>query len=239
VLASTTAVILGALVLVRYASAPMEEVASDEPIDRLEQAADVASHPEPMPAVPPPAAMTVAPAGMVAAPVVDDRPAAPVVKAQPKKITVKVVRPGRSRLAASMKTPVKSTTKPTAPAASTSVANLPARGEVAATHAPALSASAESVGPPPVTLTGCLEISADRDAFRLTDTDGVDAPKARSWRTGFLAKRPTPVALVEAPDPRGLQREVGKRVAATGMLIDRELKVSSVSVVGSSCEQRD
>jgi hypothetical protein len=227
VLASAAAVIFGALVLVRYASAPVEEFAADEPTDRLEQAADVTPNPEPMPAVPPPASMTVASAGMVASPAGEDRPAAPVVKAQPRKVAAKVVRPAKSRVAASMKTPT----------VSAPVANAPAaRREVAATHVLAPSASTESVGPPPVTLTGCLEISADRDAFRLTDTDGVEAPKARSWRTGFLTKRPTPVALVEAPDPRGLQREVGKRVAATGMLIDHELKVSSVSVVSSSCE---
>jgi hypothetical protein len=87
-----------------------------------------------------------------------------------------------------------------------------------------------------VTLTGCLEVSVDRDEFRLSDTDGVDAPKSRSWRTGFLKKRPTPVALVEPPDPHGLQIQVGKRVAATGQLIDRELKVSSVRVVSPSCD---
>jgi hypothetical protein len=87
-----------------------------------------------------------------------------------------------------------------------------------------------------VTLTGCLEISVDRDEFRLSDTDGVDAPKSRSWRTGFLKKRPTPVALVDAPDPHGLEAQVGKRVAATGRLTDRELKVSAVHVVGPSCD---
>jgi hypothetical protein len=44
------------------------------------------------------------------------------------------------------------------------------------------------------------------------------------------------VTLVEPPDPRGLQIQVGKRVAATGLLTDRELKVSAVRVVGPSCD---
>jgi hypothetical protein len=44
------------------------------------------------------------------------------------------------------------------------------------------------------------------------------------------------VALVEQPDPHALQIQVGKRVAATGQLIDRELKVSSVRVVSPSCD---
>jgi hypothetical protein len=95
--------------------------------------------------------------------------------------------------------------------------------------------STESLGPAPVTLTGCLEVSVDSDEFRLSDTEGADAPRSRSWRTGFLKKRPTPVALVEPPDPRGLELQVGKRISATGRLTDRELRVSSVRVVSPSC----
>jgi hypothetical protein len=88
---------------------------------------------------------------------------------------------------------------------------------------------------PPVTITGCLEISANEDAFRLINAEGVDAPKARSWRTGFLKKRSAPVVLIEPPDPQALQMQVGKRVAATGTLTSRELKVSSLHVVSPSC----
>jgi hypothetical protein len=90
----------------------------------------------------------------------------------------------------------------------------------------------EIVGPAPVTITGCLEISVDEDEFRLTDTEG-DAPRKRSWRSGFLKKRAVSVALVDPPP--GLQEQVGKRVAATGQLTSRELKVSSLSVVGPTC----
>jgi hypothetical protein len=88
---------------------------------------------------------------------------------------------------------------------------------------------------PPVTITGCLEISGNEDAFRLINTEGFDAPKSRSWRTGFLKKRSAPVMLIEPPDPQALQMQVGKRVAATGRLTNRELKVTSLSVVGPSC----
>ena len=87
-----------------------------------------------------------------------------------------------------------------------------------------------------VTITGCLEINADDDRFRLADTDGLSAPKARSWRTGFLKKRPAPVDLVWSSGTQTLSRQVGKRVAATGVLEMRELKVSSVRVVSSSCD---
>jgi hypothetical protein len=89
---------------------------------------------------------------------------------------------------------------------------------------------------PAVTITGCLEISTDQDRFRLTDTEGISAPKARSWRTAFLKKRSAPVNLVEPPDTVALQRQVGKRIAATGVLTSHELKVSSVRVVSASCD---
>jgi hypothetical protein len=85
-----------------------------------------------------------------------------------------------------------------------------------------------------ITITGCLEASATGDRFRLTDTEGANAPKARSWRTGFLKKHSTAVDLVGAPDV-ALQRQIGRRVAVSGVQTDRELKVSAVRVVSPSC----
>jgi nicotinamidase-related amidase len=78
-------------------------------------------------------------------------------------------------------------------------------------------------------------VSVDQDEFRLTDTEGVGAPRSRSWRTGFLKKRSAPVALVEPPDRLALQTHVGRRVAATGLLTSHDLKVSALRVVGASC----
>jgi len=86
-----------------------------------------------------------------------------------------------------------------------------------------------------VTITGCLEISTDGNDYRLAETDGADAPKSRSWRTGFLRKRTAPVPLIDASDPLALKNSVGKRVAATGVLTSRELQVSSLRVVAASC----
>jgi len=169
----------------------------------------------------------VASAGVVAAPVVTEQPAAPVVKPRPKKAVT--ARPAKPRVAASAKS--------TAPIAATTVASVPATESAAVTTEGAPIVSAPIVaGPPPVTLTGCLEMSVNRDEFRLSDTDGIDVPKSRSWRTAFLTKRSTPVALVEPPDPRGLQVQVGKRVSATGVLTDREMKVSAIRVVAPSCD---
>ena len=86
------------------------------------------------------------------------------------------------------------------------------------------------------TLSGCLEATVDGDEFRLTDIESADAPKARSWRSGFLKKRSTPVELVEPSDPAGLRKFVGRRVVATGLLAGRELRVRSFQSTGTSCE---
>ena len=86
------------------------------------------------------------------------------------------------------------------------------------------------------TISGCLESTVDEDQFRLTDIDGANAPKARSWRSGFLKRRSTPVELVELSDVVALRRYVGHRVTATGVLTGRQLRVHSVTDAGSSCD---
>jgi len=108
---------------------------------------------------------------------------------------------------------------------------------------PAASASsAESnaapagVNEPAVTITGCLETAVDEDRFRLTDTEGADAPKARGWRSGFLKKRSAPVELLQLSDVKALRPLVGHRVVATGLLTNRELHVSSLQPAGHSCD---
>jgi hypothetical protein len=104
-------------------------------------------------------------------------------------------------------------------------------------------ASADSAATPgPVshgsvtTITGCLETSVDEVLFRLTDTEGADAPKARSWQSGFLKKRTAPVQLVEFSDPQGFRKLVGRRVVASGVLTNRELHVRSLQPAGPSCD---
>jgi hypothetical protein len=87
-----------------------------------------------------------------------------------------------------------------------------------------------------ITISGCLEMTVDENQFRLTDTDGAGAPKARSWRSGFLKKGSAPVELVEISDAPALRSYVGHRVTATGLLTGRQLRVRSVQTAGSSCE---
>jgi len=93
-----------------------------------------------------------------------------------------------------------------------------------------------AAAPGTVTITGCLEVSVNEDRFRLTDTDGLEAPKSRSWRTGFLKKQSTAVALVEPPDPHSLRTQIGQRVAATGVLTSHDLRVTSLRATGARCD---
>jgi hypothetical protein len=83
------------------------------------------------------------------------------------------------------------------------------------------------------TITGCLE--GDSQTFWLKDASGADAPKTRSWRSGFLKKRSVPVDLVAADNTLRLTNYVGQRVAASGTLVNREMRVRSLRRVSSSC----
>jgi hypothetical protein len=85
----------------------------------------------------------------------------------------------------------------------------------------------------PVTITGCLE-RAD-EAFRLKDTMGTDAPRARSWKTGFLRKGSVSIDVVDSANRLNLVNHVGHRVSVTGTLVDREMQVRSLRQVATSC----
>jgi hypothetical protein len=84
-----------------------------------------------------------------------------------------------------------------------------------------------------VTIEGCLE-RAD-DTFRLTDTTGTNAPTARSWKSGFLKKRPTAVEVRDSVKRVNLASHVGQRVSVTGTLVDRQIRVGSLQPISLSC----
>jgi hypothetical protein len=86
---------------------------------------------------------------------------------------------------------------------------------------------------PPVTITGCLE--RDDDSFRLKNTSGADAPKARSWKSGFMKKGSASVDLVNPPKKLRLSDHVGERVSLTGVMVDRDMQVRSLNRVAASC----
>jgi hypothetical protein len=118
--------------------------------------------------------------------------------------------------------------------ASTSPAVLPALAPattaVSLAEAPVPAAPAE-VGL--VTITGCLE--RNDGASRLKDATGAEAPKSRSWRTGFLTRRSATIDL-EAAGGVTLAPHVGQRLALTGTLEEHEMRVRSVQPVAASCK---
>jgi hypothetical protein len=91
----------------------------------------------------------------------------------------------------------------------------------------------EPEGPLPVTITGCLE--RDHETFWLKDPSGVDVQKVRSWKSGFFKKRTAPIALTDAADASALPSYIGRRVAATGMLIDGQLRTRALQQIANSC----
>jgi hypothetical protein len=122
---------------------------------------------------------------------------------------------------------VKKTSAPLASSASTAASPAAAPATVSAT---AVSKT------PPVTLTGCL-VQTD-DTFRLKDAAGTGAPKARSWKSGFLKKGSASVEVVDAAHAWTLANHVGHRVSVTGTLVDREMQVRSLRRVAASCDER-
>jgi hypothetical protein len=89
--------------------------------------------------------------------------------------------------------------------------------------------------PAPVTIAGCLE--RDGESFRLRDTSGAAAPRGRSWKSGFLRKGPSPVAVQDPGRQLNLTRYVGSRVSVTGTLDGRAIRGSALRRVSASCDE--
>lgn len=85
----------------------------------------------------------------------------------------------------------------------------------------------------PATIAGCLE--RNDDSFWLKDTSGADAPKSRSWKSGFLRKKSSTVAVSDKGATNRLAAYVGRRIETTGVLVDREMRIKTLRVLGS-CE---
>ncbi len=132
--------------------------------------------------------------------------------------------------------------RPTGPAS-----NRPASSRASATESAPRFADASETIPPvvvtaatvslpksaPVTISGCLERSDE--TFHLKDTAGADAPKSRSWKSGFLKKGSASIEVVDAAHRLKLPDHVGQRVSVTGRLVDREMQVRSLQRIAASC----
>jgi hypothetical protein len=86
------------------------------------------------------------------------------------------------------------------------------------------------------TITGCLQ--RDGDSFRLKDVSGADAPKARSWKSGFLKKGPAAIDVVDATHTLKLSEQVGRRVSVTGALAGREMIARSLRRMAGTCDAK-
>ena len=84
-----------------------------------------------------------------------------------------------------------------------------------------------------VTISGCLQ--ARDGSFWLKDASGTNAPKSRSWKSGFLKKHAEPVQIVDATKALQLSNYVAHRVIATGTLANRTMHASSVEPIAASC----
>jgi hypothetical protein len=136
------------------------------------------------------------------------------------------------RVEAAMTQPVKPTALEVAiqPAALALGHITPVSVEPAASAAP-VSANENAA----VTITGCLE--QDDDTFRLKNASGEGAPKARSWKSGFLRKSSATIAVVDTANRLALSSHVGRRVTLTGTLVEREMQARALQRVAPSCDQ--
>ena len=85
----------------------------------------------------------------------------------------------------------------------------------------------------PATIVGCLV--QDHEAFRLKNTAGEDAPKSRSWKSGFLKKSTKTIDVLDERHRLNLASHVGEQVSVTGMLDDREMQGTSLKRLSESC----
>lgn len=133
------------------------------------------------------------------------------------------------------KTSAHAAAKPTPPPAPAAAASVAVDEPIPPVGIPAAAAVAASTTPtaPVTTITGCL--AREDAAYKLKDTSGDAAPKARSWKTGFLKKGAAPIELYDSANRAKLPSHVGQRVSVTGDLVDREMYVRSVQRVSASC----
>ena len=122
------------------------------------------------------------------------------------------------------------------PAAASTTLPVPAKSDMTTVVTAQAPREQAGVAPSIVTISGCLE--QDDERFRLKDTAGDNAPKGRSWRSGFLRRDASTIDVVDQADRHHLPTYVGQRVSVTGMLVDREMQVRSVAIVAESCQEK-
>ena len=85
-----------------------------------------------------------------------------------------------------------------------------------------------------VTLTGCLH--ADGGKYMLTDLKGDQAPKGRSWKSGWIKKSTKDVEVLTSKSGPKLKDHVGHQVTLTGVRNgETHIQAKSIKHVAASC----
>ena len=87
---------------------------------------------------------------------------------------------------------------------------------------------------PTSSFTGCLR--RDGDQYQLTNVEGSQVEKGRSWKTGFLGKHARTITIVDSGNRLKLGSHVGERVSVTGTLVDKEMQGRSLKRETPSCD---
>ena len=109
---------------------------------------------------------------------------------------------------------------------------VPAGAPVMESRAVAAKQDGESIS---ATITGCL-VLRDDGMFQLKDNDGEHAPKARSWKSGFIKKGSAVIDVFDAGNRLKLGTHVNYRISVSGTLTDRQLRARSIHVTSQQCD---
>jgi hypothetical protein len=165
---------------------------------------------------------------------------AAVTAAEPLKLEAQQPAPAPAAAAAAAKVTVKKAVANTgakSPAVSNAVASpdaTPASTPVMESRAVAANQQDDDA-PIAATITGCLVVRDD-GMFQLKDNDGEHAPKARSWKSGFIKKGSATVDVFDAGNRLQLMSHINYRVSVSGTLSDRELRARSLSATSAHCD---
>ena len=85
------------------------------------------------------------------------------------------------------------------------------------------------------TITGCL-VLRDDGMFQLKDNDGEHAPKARSWKSGFIKKGSATIDVFDAGNRLKLGTHANYRISVSGTLTDRQLRARSIRATSEQCD---
>jgi hypothetical protein len=134
-------------------------------------------------------------------------------------------------------TPKKTAAKPAAksPAVSNAVVSNDAKADTPVMASRAEAKAQDDEESVSATITGCL-VLRDDGMFQLKDNDGEHAPKARSWKSGFIKKGSASIDVFDAGNRLKLGSHVNHRVSVSGTLTDRQLRARAMRATSERCD---